>query len=91
MAETMSDRCQKARSPNGRARTALILGFQLPAVLLLVLGTGSVAWWLAALWGSATCCLGTDSRQPWRNRALLVLAVLWLLVPTFWPLLRAAS
>lgn len=74
-------------SPLAGQRLWLLLIFQLPALLLLSCGRGPLAWWLAALWGSAVCCLATDSRQPWRNRLLLLLAVLWLLLPALRPLL----
>lgn len=55
----------------------------LQAVPLLVAlgGRGPAALWCAGLIGSAICCAGTDSQWRWRNRVLIVQAVVWLLVP----------
>lgn len=59
-------------------RLALVQLLQLPAVLLVCARSGSGSWWCAALWGSAVCCAGTDSRWRWRNRLLVAQAVVWL-------------
>ncbi len=66
--------------PHPARRFALVQVLQLPAVALVVVGVGSAALWLAALYASAVCCLGTDSQGPWWNRALLLQAVAWLLL-----------
>lgn len=51
---------------------------QLPAVALLLATQRPAAWWCAALWASAVCCLATESHWRWRNRLLLAEAVAWL-------------
>jgi hypothetical protein len=59
-------------------RLALVQALQLPAVALLLWGQGAAALWLAALWGAAVCCGGTDSGWRWLNRLLVAQAAVWL-------------
>lgn len=66
-------------SPPWRLRFVLIQLLQLPAVGIALLGQPPTAWWLAAAWGSAVCCGGTDSGWRWRNRLLVFQAMCWLL------------
>ena len=60
------------------ARLLVVHGLQLPALGLWWVGTPPWAQILAALWGSAVCCLGTDSGWRWWNRLLITEAVVWL-------------
>ncbi len=64
--------------PPWRLRFLLVHALQLPALGLAVWGQPPTAWWLAALWGSVVCCAGTDSGWRWRNRMLVIEAILWL-------------
>lgn len=67
------------RPPPWRLRFLLVQLLQLPAVGIAYWGQPPTAWWLAALWGSAICCGGTDSGWRWRNRLLVLQAMCWLL------------
>ncbi|MFW5858389.1 MAG: hypothetical protein ACOCYP_00055 [Planctomycetota bacterium] len=73
----MAERCVSA----GALRLILTHFVQLPAVLLVLWGTGPTAWWIAGLWGSVVACAGTDSGWVWRNRLLVSEAVCWLALP----------
>ena len=63
------------RPPPWRLRFLLVQLIQLPAIGLACAGLP----WPAALWGSVVCCAGTDSGWRWRNRLLVLQAMLWLL------------
>jgi hypothetical protein len=69
--------------PRRWPRVLLSILFQLPA--LAYWGQGDAAHWTAGLWGSAVCCLSTDSGWRWTNLLWIAAAALWLL----WPLLVA--
>jgi hypothetical protein len=62
-------------------RLALVEILQIVPLLIVSFGRGNAALWCAGLIGSAICCAGTDSLWRWRNRLLVVQAILWLLVP----------
>jgi len=64
-----------------RWRLAVVELLQLPAILLLVATQAPAALWTAGLFGSVVCCAGTDSGWRWRNRLLVLQAILWLLLP----------
>ncbi len=64
--------------PPSWPRLLLVQVLQLPALALVVVSPHAAAWWLAGLWGSVVCCLGTDSQWRWRNRLLVFQAALWL-------------
>ncbi len=64
------------------ARLAIVEVLQLaPLALMVVVGSETAAW-TAAVIGSCICCAGTDSGWRWRNRLLVVQAVVWLVIPT---------
>lgn len=67
-----------ASRPPWRWRFALVHLLQLPAIGLAIFGQPPAAWWAAAVWGSVVCCAGTDSGWRWRNRLLVLEAILWL-------------
>ncbi len=64
----------------GWQRLMVVELIQVPAVGLMVFGQWPWALWVAALWGSAVCCAGTDSGWRWRNRMLIAQAVVWLVL-----------
>lgn len=62
-------------------RLLLVELLQAVPLLVALAGRAPAALWCAGILGSAICCAGTDSGWRWRNRLLLIQAVLWLLVP----------
>lgn len=64
---------------------AVVQCLQVAPLLLAIFGRGDAALWTAALIGSSICCAGTDSGWRWRNRALVMQAVLWLFIPPLFP------
>jgi len=68
--------------PRTWPRFVLVQAAQILPLLLLFVGTPAAVW-TAALIGSIICCYGTDSPWRWRNRLLILQAVCWLLIPSF--------
>jgi len=62
-------------------RLLVIVALQLPAAGLALVSVHPAALWTAGLYGSVVCCAGTDSAWRWLNRALVLVAVGWLLLP----------
>jgi|GEM_PF-7056385 hypothetical protein len=59
-------------------RLLVIELLQLPTIALVLWGRWPAALWTAAVIGSFICCAGTDSSWRWRNRLLVLQAVIWL-------------
>lgn len=66
--------------PRTWPRLLLAHALQLPAVALVVYSDAPAAWWAAGLWSSAVCCAMTDSLWRWRNRLLVLEAIVWLVL-----------
>ena len=62
-------------------RLAVIHALQLPALGLALFGTPPASLWVAGIYASIVCCLGTDSGWRWINRMLVLEAALWLALP----------
>lgn len=67
--------------PRTWPRMLLVQLLQLAPLGLALFGRGDAALWTAGLMGSVICCAGTDSGWRWRNRMLVLQAIVWLLVP----------
>jgi hypothetical protein len=59
-------------------RLSVVHALQVPAAALAALSPSAWGFAAAGLWGSAVCCLGTDSGWRWLNRLLIAEAVVWL-------------
>ncbi len=66
------------KQPRSWPRLVVVEALNLPPLALAWFGAWPMALWLAALIGSAVCCAGTDSGWRWRNRLLILQAILWL-------------
>ena len=64
--------------PPSWPRMVVVQLVQVPALALVLASPHAAAWWLAGLWGSVVCCVGTDSHWRWRNRLLVLQAAAWL-------------
>jgi hypothetical protein len=67
-----------AARPRSWPRLVLVEALQLPAIALVLWGRWPGALWAGALFGSLVCCALTDSGWRWRNRLLVLQAVVWL-------------
>jgi hypothetical protein len=63
-----------------KLRFALVHALQLPSLALVAFSDQPTAWWCAALLASLICCAGTDSGWRWRNRLLVLEAIVWLVL-----------
>jgi hypothetical protein len=68
-------------APRGWQRLLVVEVLNAVPLAVALAGRGAAALWCAGLMGSALCCVGTDSGWRWRNRVLVLQAILWLLLP----------
>ena len=72
--------------PRSWPRFALAQALQLVPLAVVLFGRAPRARGVGGVIGSALCCAATDSGWRWRNRLLVVQAILWLLVPLIFAL-----